>query len=587
MERGQQDDLEAIEERCEAHASDFGEDVTSFQSATDSAAADSINISMMRSAESQAADGVGREPGVHGDDASGARCADSSSESEHDDAMEDESMQSFAEEAVRTAVLRASMPAPRRGFELHCDGASAAQGSSSSVGSSSFGSSGDVSAGGAPTLSVEQRSRLAAAFFEKATAVVAQARAARHSEHVAAVRAEGGWSADDDADGGSGRASAPPAAPDDHSCACTVRNLVRAAEMNVGTTSCEAAALLGQLLCEGTVAAFYPERGLAWLRVAAAAGHTPALHAMASILFALHLSEDERVRAEEDALIAAHAASLTRGGDGSSSSSSGSGVGAPLRRSANRFRDAAELSKSPLLRDCAHDCVRWLIASADAGCTRSMLLLSECYFEGWFLSSADAAASAAMLRRAAERGDTNAMTKLACRLVSSSQPADKVEGAALLRRASELGHCTAQEFMGAMLVCGDDACGVAPDAAAAAALLQRSVDGGSRDAPLVLATLLLQGRGGVPQDAERGTALLAVAAERGNGTARMWLRNLAESTWEHTANTELMRRNADAAAAVDSPHECPVRAELAASDSATATAPVAVFGDHSMGTDAV
>lgn len=154
----------------------------------------------------------------------------------------------------------------------------------------------------------------------------------------------------------------------------------------------------------------------------------------------------------------------------------------------------------------------------------AMVVLGRHYVEGLAGTlPADPQMGLALYRRAAGRGDTNALVALGDALVAGiGGKADPAEALAAYGHAAELGRTDAYLRIGDFHSQGV----LAPvDLVRAYAAYKRGSEAGSNSATLRMAEMLARGHG-ISQDSERGLALVRELAETGNGSASMLLGQL-------------------------------------------------------------
>ncbi|MBE0488330.1 MAG: sel1 repeat family protein, partial [Halomonas sp.] len=245
--------------------------------------------------------------------------------------------------------------------------------------------------------------------------------------------------------------------------------------------------VLGRAYREGRGVPRDLDEATRWLSSARDAGHASADEAMVGV------NRERGAQGDINALIAA-------------AEEGHPGAMADLGRA---FRDGAGVQANP---EAAR---AWLERAANAGHTGARAEVGEMLLES------DPERGLTLLRSAADAGHDGARLRLGeALLLGEHVEADTEQGVATLRPAAEAGNPHAARLLGQAYLEGN---GVAADPAQAREWLDLAVESGDLSSRANLGRILLRGEAGMPEDIERGQALLQEAAEEGHAGAQATL----------------------------------------------------------------
>lgn len=154
---------------------------------------------------------------------------------------------------------------------------------------------------------------------------------------------------------------------------------------------------------------------------------------------------------------------------------------------------------------------------AQAGDARSQALYGSALLDGDGLAKNEAE-GLKWLKLSAAKGDTRGLTILGfAYLDGQGVPKNAAEALRLLLQASEKGYAVAQAEVAQLLYSGID---VPRNEAEAVRWAKRAAEQGDAGGQFILASAYLQGRGGLPQDVNKGLEYMRKAASNGHPGAR-------------------------------------------------------------------
>ena len=184
---------------------------------------------------------------------------------------------------------------------------------------------------------------------------------------------------------------------------------------------------------------------------------------------------------------------------------------------------AAAAGSGTVLRKDPVACNVFYRAGADARDPAAMCGLGSC-FEHGIGCPVDGEAAGAWYRRAADAGWTDAMVSLGLLYWKrETSDADYRTAADWLRKAAERGNALGAGDLSILLCRGQ---GMPPDMDEALVMARKAEAAGRPEFVAAVADVYLQGRGAVPKDVDRGTALLREAADHGHGPSKARVQQL-------------------------------------------------------------